>query len=296
MSTVTVFENDVQMIVVYDGPRGLKGVDGDPGPKGPKGTSIRPLGAWQNNVQYVTADAVTWRSSVNPNVDALYIAREGATPSVGLQPHLDPASWMETYAPNTTDHLGPVWQVTQLGHPFTMIGQPACFNPDTGFYQLADARYETRLMIGIVIDIPDGDHVTFQAAGELPYLDPHLIFDPVAGDGSGRDDSDWIPGKLYYLSSVPGLVQEEPPSRDGWIDQFVLVPTENNGDGSMRGVIVTWGPGGDGASIVWGGAAADIDPPPNPKPGQLWYRQDDFPGLYVWLEGPLSANWVQANG
>lgn len=295
---VAVFDADTDMVVVYDGPRGQTGPDGPVGPVGPKGDGFVARGDWQNNLAYTENDTVVATSSVNANIDSLWIVREGQTPTVGVEPKDEPSAWMEVGSPRTTDGLGPVWEVTQLAHPFTMVGQPATFNPGTGSYELADARYPERLMYGVVLDIPDANTVVFQAAGELAYVDPFVIYDPATA--AGRSDADWVPGQIYYLSSAPGMIQVEKPSAAGWIDQPVLVPTETNGDGTTRAVIIPWGPGGGGGGGLnndnSGAHEGEVSPPPNPSIGDLWFRQDDYPGIYIYLEGPNGDYWVQANG
>lgn len=276
----TVLEDGIQLVVVYGGPRGLPGPKGGAGDEGADGRSIRILGPWSGLVAYGPGDAVTSRGLDAPGVDSLWLVRESGDPTPGTAPHLEPTEWVEVGT--GAGGFGPVWHVQQLLHPFTRIGQPACFSPVTGRYEVADTRDVRTLPIALVREIVDNGHVVLQAAGEVPGIDPALI----VGGGA------WQPGIIYYASTVPGMLQTTDPGTAGWISQPVLIPTRVTADGQV-GTILGWGPEGRLPPGTVGAA-----PPTQPRVGDLWYRTDAWPGLYVRVlddTGTL-AMWVQANG
>lgn len=287
MNKVTVLEEDVQVVVIHDGFRGREGVEGPAGPAGPQGTSIRVLGPWNSGATYQPADAVTWRSTAVAGVDSLYVLRDDAAPSTDQEPHLYPAIWSEIGPTSTDFAFGSIWEVYQLAHGFTRIGQPAAFNPATGRYGLAVATDDNRLALGVVREIKSADVVVLQAIGEMPNADPLVIYDQASPAPHA-----WEPGKIYYLSSVPGMLQLRDPADDGWTAQPMLIPTEVDPltDG-QKVALTSWGPDGPEA-----GSSAGPNPPPNPQMGQLWYRTDTHVGLYVWLVQDNGAWWVQTNG
>lgn len=277
-----ILEDGTRLIVIYDGPRGLPGLDGDPGAPGEPGRSINILGPWASHTTYVSGDAVTSRALAAPGVDSLWIVRDGATPTPGVAPHLEPANWSEVGG-GAGGGLGPVWTVTQAPHPFTKVGEPVTFSMATGQYEVANASFTDQMAIALVRDIVDAGHFVLQSAGEIPEVDPALI----VGGGA------WEPGRIYFLSTVGGMLQTADPGLDGWLSQPLLVPTREQPTGVQIGTILGWGPDGRLPAGTVGPT-----PPPLAQVGDIWYRTDAWPGLYIRVldETGTVGMWVQANG
>jgi hypothetical protein len=275
---IAIDDGGVQLVVVYDGPRGAPGTPGAPGAAGDDGTSIQVLGEWNDATTYVHGNAVTSRGAAAPGIDSLWFVRLGYAPTVGVPPHLEPAKWSEVGT--GADALGPVWHVAQINHGFTMVGQPAYFSPVSSRYELADTRYAERLAIAAVREITDTNNLVLQVGGVLPGLDPGVIY----------GDPPWQPGRIYYLSTVPGRLQLEDPGLAGRISQPFLVPTDADGD---LGILLDWGP-----EMRLPAVFVNSEPPSSPEQGMLWYRTDAWPGLYIYLldASGVTGMWVQTNG
>jgi hypothetical protein len=286
---VAVLTQETQLIVVYDGPRGLPGREGNPGLPGTPGRSITVLGDWNNQLLYAPGNAVTSRSLLSPSLTALWIVRDGGQPTVGRAPHLDPSEWSEVSA-GGEGGAGAVYRVAQLGHPFTTVGQPVARSERTGRYELADARDVDLLAIGVVAEVPSLDEFAVQVSGRLVNAGPLLIFDPAAP--AGRGSSDWILGRVYYLSTVPGMYEAATPSQPGAYFLPMVVPVS-----PTELVLLTWGP--ENLQTPVDIPAVDIGAGIIPgREGQLWYRRQDRPGLYValWDATRTRLMWVMANG
>jgi len=287
--SATVLERDPNLIVIYDGPRGLPGAKGNPGGDGAPGRSIIVRGDWNNTVQYGPGDAVTSRSLASPGLTALWIVKDGGTPTIGLAPHLDTAQWSEISAGGDSAG-GAIYRVQQVAHPFTMIGEPVARSEVTGRYELADARQKDLLAIGVVCDITNPNEFAVQTSGRVIHTGGLLIFDPVPP--AGRASSDWILGRVYYLSTRPGMFEGDQPSAPGAYFQPVAVPISQT-----EFVLLSWGPENLDTPVDIPAVETDQGVIPG-REGQLWYRRNDNPGLYValWDETRTRLMWVQANG
>jgi hypothetical protein len=213
--------------------------------------------------------------------------REGRAPTPGVPPHLEPQLWSEVGAYDPDKVLGSFWKVHQHRHAFTLIGQPVAFYASTNRYELADARRLDRAALGLIREIIDQDTFVVQSAGEIPFIDDRVIIKE-----GPHGPLTWEPGNIYYVSEVPGFVQLKSAEEDGFIGMPIVVPTETMpGTANYRGVILGWGPEGHRP-----GSHHSPTPPPHPIPGDLWYREDNFPGLYIYLKTGSNSQWVQTNG
>lgn len=294
-TVVTVLDDNTRVVVVYDGPRGDTGPQGAAGPAGSDGKSITPRGDWVNNQLYVSGDAVASRTANNPGLKTLWIVRDGKTPAVGVAPHEAPTDWMEVGAASTDATASGVLRVIQTTHPFTEVGQLAAFSEATGEYQLADARDRDLMPVAMIREIVDADEFAIQFDGIVPDVSPaNILLDPPPP--LGRGEGSWVPGVLYYLSSSPGMLQERDPALDGYFSVPVAIASQPSSldpqvpaDLSLLG----WGPDNLRAPVRISATA-----PPNPTPGQFWFRTDAYPGLYVAIADPTETlvMWVEANG
>ena len=287
--SATVLEQDPNLIVIYDGPRGLPGKKGNDGNNGAPGRSIIVRGDWNNQVQYGPGDAVTSRSLVSPGLTSLWIVRDGGQPTIGRAPHEEPSQWSEVSA-GGDGAGGAVYRVQQVAHPFTTIGQPVARSERTGRYELADARDRDLRAIGVACDITNLNEFAVQTTGRLETAGPLLIFDPVAP--AGRGSSDWVLGRVYYLSTRPGMYEAAEPSAPGAYFQPMVVPVS-----PTDLVLLTWGP--ENLQVPVDIPAGETEQGVVPgREGQLWYRRIDHPGLYValWDATRTRLMWVQANG
>lgn len=290
--SVTVVDSEVQMIVVYDGPRGLPGGKGGPGGPGPQGPGFRVRGAWAGNVAYISGDAVLSRSSTSPDVSNLWILKDGAVPTLNQRPDQQPDLWEEIGNLATDSALGAVTRVNQVLHNFTTRGEPVAFSNQTGRFEQAHCMDKDFLCIGVIADIVDADEFVIQVSGRLNAIDATLIFDPPPP--AGRGINDWEPGKIYHLSPSIGQYQIADPTRQGWISQPCVMPVGITGPGQPSDIILlTWGPEGLAPTTVEG----DL-PPVNARMGALWFRTGDWPGLYALLPDATGDGlyWVQTNG
>jgi hypothetical protein len=283
ISVVGQAEGDAQLVVVYDGPRGRRGLQGE-GTPGPPGRSITVLGAWNSEATYEPGDAVTARSSALAGITSLFIVRDGAAPVPGVEPRLDAPGWAEVGVYELGDAFGAVWRVHQVGHGFTALGQPACFDPQTARWGVANAlEHLERAAVGLVREIRGPDEVVLQSSGELPEIDAAIVLD-------AETPGEWEQGRVYYLAAADGMLQRASPGLAGWLVQPLLIPTSIDSEGRQRGLMLAWG--ADLASEPHVGAT----PPPNARAGRLWYRTADKVGLYVYLDMSSGSYWVQTNG
>jgi hypothetical protein len=246
-------------------------------------------GPWNNQIEYGPGDAVTSRSLASPGLTSLWIVRDGGNPTIGRAPHEEPSEWSEVSAGGDSAG-GAVYRVDQVGHPFTMIGEPVAKSEATGRYELADARSKDLLAIGVVCDIPGPNEFAIQTSGRVKHTGGLLIFDPVPP--AGRASADWIPGRVYYLSTRPGMYEADQPSAPGAYFQPVVVPVS-----PTEFVILSWGPENLDTPVDIPAVETALGVVPG-REGQLWYRRIDNPGLYValWDETRTRLMWVQANG
>lgn len=289
VNSATVLEQQPNLIVVYDGPRGLPGREGDPGDDGAPGRSITVLGDWNNQLQYVPGNAVTSRSLNSPGLTSLWIVKDGQTPTVGLAPHLEAFAWSEISAGGDSAG-GAIYRVNQVGHPFTMIGEAVGRSERTGRYEQADARDKDLLAIGVVCDIAGPNEFAVQTSGRVIHTGGLLIFDPVPP--AGRSSNDWVLGRVYYLSTRPGMFEAQEPSTPGAYFQPMVVPVTQT-----EFVLLSWGPENLQTPVDIPAVETSLGVVPG-REGQLWYRRIDHPGLYValWDETRTRLMWVQANG
>lgn len=287
--SATVIEQDTQMIVVFDGPRGLPGGPGTPGSPGSPGRSIVVRGDWNNVVQYGPGDAVTSRSLQSPGLTSLWIVKDAGNPTVGTAPHLQPTEWSEVSAGGDSAG-GAIYRVTQAGHPFTMVGEPVARSSVTGAYQLADARQEDLLGIGVVCEIVSANEFAIQTSGRVIHTGGLIIFDPVPP--AGRSSADWVPGRIYYLSTRPGMFEIDKPTDPAAFIQPMVMPIS-----MTEFLLLSWGPSNTETPVDV--PPVDVEAAPVPgREGQLWFRRADHPGLYVALYDATGTTlmWVQANG
>lgn len=275
-----------RVVVVYDAPRGAHGLKGDEGDQGEPGLGITILGPWNSGTTYTSGDAVTARSTAAAGISSLFLVVTGTSPTVGVEPRLEPASWAEIGPTDTEQALGgPLWDVQQIDHGFTKLGQPACFDPDTSRWGTASAaEYLERLALGFVREIKTPDRVILQSAGRLPDVDPLLVVDPpIAGT--------WELGQVYYLSDAEGMLQLRDPILDGWVSQPALIPIGiSPSTGKHQAIITSWGPDRRQPTHI-----GEL-PPPNPREGYFWYRTSEHVGLYICIEQVNGTYWVQTNG
>lgn len=283
LSSASLLEESPVLLVVYDGPRGQPGADGDDGDEGPPGQSIDVLGDWNGSAEYGPGDAVTSRSLNSPGLTALWIVKNNGSPTIGVAPHLEPAEWSEISAGEGSS--GAIYRVQQVFHPFTIVGEAVARSEVTGRYELADASSRDRLAIGVVAEIINSSEFAIQVGGRLVNAGELLVFDPDPPAGRG---SDWEPGKVYYLSTSLGGYQLARPTAPGSYFQPMVMPISQT-----ELILLNWGPENALPPV----AVVDTTPVPGFE-GQLWYRTDAFPGLYVAVfdEGSSTLMWVQSNG
>lgn len=231
----TSFERDVQLVVVHDGRRGVKGNPGRKGDQGDPGRSIRVLGPWTPNTSYCPGDAVTGRSRLMPGITSMYLQRSSKPCSIAtLEPWADPARWDEVNSHSWGNTFGGIWEVYQINHGFTRVGQPVAYSWQANRYTLASAASEDELGIAIVRAVVDKDRVLLQSTGELPNIDPAVIYP----DGDG-----WQDGRLYYVSTARGRLEAAPPIDANAFTNPILIATGNNAQtGGKNGVALPWRP------------------------------------------------------
>lgn len=221
----TIYDNTNRVVVVNMGARGPKGLTGEQGDKGDAGDTINLVGQWVSGRTYAPLDAVTWRSSAVSGASSLYVQNSGipASPST-IEPHLDQGRWSEIGAQDVNGSFGGIWQVDQVGHPFTKIGQPAALTASG--YELATANTINTLGVAMVREVISSTSFILQSTGGLPDVDPTV---------SSRGF--FLGGGLYYVSSVAGLLTDLPPAGAG---QYVN-PIYKAED-ATNGVVLPWTP------------------------------------------------------
>lgn len=241
-STGTAFSTTIQTVYVHGGPRGPQGLQGEAGPEGPQGTSINVRGTWASGQTYCPGDAVTYRSSILDEVDSLYIQKStipcGAS---GTPPHLDTSRWDEVGAVSFGNAFGGIWEVYQVDHGFQYVGTPVAFDFATASYVSADADAVGDLAVAVVREVVDTNRVILQSTGEVPYIDSRVIW---------PDGSSWVPGKIYYVSSVRGRVVDAPPETMGSWSNPILMATDAPAPGARNGVALPWSPAAEDPTPV----------------------------------------------
>lgn len=231
-----VFTSSAQLVVVHDGRRGAPGLKGDKGDAGDQGGSINILGAWSPGTTYSPLDAVSWRSSLTAGVNSLYVQRStvAAAPS-STPPNEDLSRWTEIGAVDWDNAFGGIWEVLQLDHGFTAVGQPVGYSYQSESYVLADSRNLDELGVAIVREIVSPDRVVLQSSGEIPGLNPDVIW---------PSGSSWEPGRVYYVSPQRGYVQITKPTDSSHFVNPIVIPTRDAGGGKRDGVALPWTPTG----------------------------------------------------
>lgn len=232
-STGEVFKVKHKVVYVHRGARGPRGFPGATGPEGPQGDSFHLRGLWTPGVVYCPLDAVTSRSALLAGVNSLFIQKdEHPCDQSTVPPYLDPTRWAEIGAVDIHNAFGGIWQVFQLDHPFTKVGEPVGFSLVSNSYVLADARLEHELAIGVVREVVSDDIVILQSTGEVPDIDPAVIT---------PDGSVWEPGKLYYTTTTRGRLSLDPPEDHNYFVNPILLPTQVIA-GKQAGVVLPWTP------------------------------------------------------
>lgn len=238
-----IFETERPVVIVHEGRRGVRGGPGDEGQPGPKGDSIRVMGAWEAGLTYCPGDAVTDRSSALSGVTSLYLQRAGVACAVSdVQPYQDPARWVEVADRDWNNSFGGIWQVYQINHGFTRIGQPIAYSPLAGRYVQATATSEDELGIAVVREVVSSDVVILQSTGEVPGIDPAVIY---------PDGSSWQVGRVYYVSTARGRLELEPPLGTSNFVNPILTPSGQDGSPDrMNGVALPWRPSKSNVEFV----------------------------------------------
>jgi hypothetical protein len=239
VGAAAVFPKEVPLVVVNNGTRGARGFPGDEGPPGPQGPGINILGPWASGRTYGPGDAVTARSTAASGVQSLWVQRSDfdAAPST-REPYLDPGRWDEIGPTDISNITGSIWTIYQINHGFEFVGTPVCFSFATSIWEKASNRLDGNLAIALVREIISPDLAVLQTTGEIPDLDPRVIF---------PDGAAWELGRLYYTSNALGRLQVTPPlptdvNRNV---QPILIPTRNHLTQSPDrafGVVLPWRP------------------------------------------------------
>ncbi len=237
-----VFNEEQKLVIVHDGTRGPRGVDGEQGVEGPAGESINILGAWASGTEYCPNDAVTWRSSAADGIQSLYIQADTTPCSISdIEPQLDAPRWQEIGATDLQNVTGAIWTIYQTDHQFEYVGTPVAFGYVAGRWIKADNRLDDEIAIAVVREVIDKDRAVLQTTGEVPKIDPRIIW---------PDGSDWILGRLYNVSAIRGRVtlpDPDPLTNDpSALDHPILMPTkfhESVDDNQASvGVVLPWRP------------------------------------------------------
>ena len=290
---VSLSPNQTRVIRILEGPKGPQGDQGEDGAPGADGASITVRGPWASNQAYSPGDAVTSRTVNNPGLTALWIVMEGKEPEQGVPPHEALDDWTEIGAAEVDSTTAGVVRITQASHPFQYTGQIVAFSEVTGRYELADARDNGLLPVGVVREVNDAATFAIQFSGLLPDVVPtNVFFDPAPP--AGRGIGDWIPGRVYFVSSIPGMVQERNPALDGYASVPIYVPAQRPpvDPPVPADLIILPFDRSSGRETTVSATA-----PLNPRPGDHWFRTDRYAGLYVAVRDPTDTQtlWVQAN-
>jgi hypothetical protein len=231
----TTFETETQVVVIHDGRRGVQGDEGDVGPQGEPGRSINIYGSWISGTTYCPGDAVTNRSRLVVGVTSMYIQRSASPCAIStIEPWQDPTRWTEVSVHDWTNSFGGIWEVTQLNHGFTLVGQPVGYSTLANRYILASAASEDELGIAIVREIIDAHRVILQSTGEIPDVHPDVVYP----DGVG-----WTPGRVYYVSTARGRLELTPPvDANVFTNPILQITSDGSGPGLKNGVALPWRP------------------------------------------------------
>lgn len=223
------------LVIVHDGRRGARGTQGKPGPKGEQGRGIEVKGSWVSGTSYGPGDAVTDRSRMIAGVTSLYLQRTDKPLSAStLPPWQDTARWVEVGASDFSNSFGGIWEVYQLDHGFTKIGQPVAFSTLAARYVLASAGNEDELGIAVVREVIDDDRVILQSTGEVPNIDPSLIYP--SGDP-------WQLGATYYVSMTRGRLEPRKPTDPNAFANPILIAADDDPQtGGVNGIALPWAP------------------------------------------------------
>lgn len=235
MSTVTPIQTDPPVIVIHDGRRGPGGLPGPRGEPGEQGRSISVTGQWISGTSYGPGDAVTDRSTLMDGVTSLYIQRDNVPVSVSnTPPWQNAARWVEVSNHDWGNSFGGIWEVYQLNHGFTRIGQPVGYSWQANRYVLASATAQDELGIAVVREIIDADRVLLQSTGEVPNIDPAVVY---------PDSSGWDTGRIYYVSTARGRLETSPPAgTNGFANPILIVADDDPQTGGKNGVALPWYP------------------------------------------------------
>lgn len=211
--TGSVFGVGVRTATVFNGARGPQGRPGDEGPAGPSGLGVNVLGDWMSGANYGPNDAVFYTSSVMEGVTNLYIQRTDVAASVSTTPpSQDGARWVETGFTDFGDAFGNVWQVTQPGHGFTVVGTTVSWDEAFNVYIKANSTPASDLPVAVIREIPDANTFILQSSGLLPVIDAAVV------DGGGG----LVDGAVYY-QRLNGLVSSTPPGSGFVVPIFKVV-------------------------------------------------------------------------
>lgn len=220
-----------ELMVLFEGRRGLRGRTGDTGATGEPGRSIRPRGTWNSGNAYAPGDAVTADSSAAAGIRSLFVQRDGtATEASTTEPRDAPERWAEVGATDLSNVTGAIWRVTQVNHGFDQIGLPVGYSPSAGRWVSANNRQNDEVAVALVRDIPSSSEIVLQSTGEIFDLDPSLILpSPPSGE-------QFEPGRLYYVSASRGRLTLEPTILDSaYASKPILLTT-----GPTSGVVLPW--------------------------------------------------------
>ena len=236
MGEVFQIETPLEMVVVYDGPRGERGLKGDPGPQGDPGDSLRMRGSWASGGLYCPNDAVVAESSAAAGIQSLFVQVAGVPCSEStVEPRMDPARWSEIGAVDLSNVTGAIWTVHQTAHGFEHVGTPVGYDGASGRYVKAEARVKEYIGFGLIREIQDADTFVVQTTGELPNIAPEVIV----------ESGGVVPGAIYYVSTAPGMLTRVEPSDPSAYSNPILV-----GISGSVGVAVPWRPDLIGTRLV----------------------------------------------
>lgn len=233
---LTIVEKDnLQVVVIFDGARGKQGLPGDDGDQGDPGRGLNMLGNWVSGTIYCPGDIVTDRSSLVGHVTSFYIQKtdQPCSPST-MAPWQDPTRWAEAGAQDWDNAFGGIWEVYQINHGFTRIGQPITYSAAANRYILASSSSMDNVGIALVREVIDADRVILQSSGEVPNIDPAVIY---------PDLSAWQRGRLYYVSTAMGRLELTPPTDHSSITNPILIAADDDPQtGGVNGIALPWAP------------------------------------------------------
>lgn len=231
----TVFDRDTQTVVVHNGRRGKAGPAGPKGDKGDQGDSIHIHESWQIGETFCPRDAVTDRSRLMVGVTSLYIQKETyPCAPLTVAPYSEPSRWIEVSAHQWGNTFGGIWEVYQIDHGFTKVGQPVGYSYQANAYVLANAGAEDELGLAVVREVIDSDRVILQSSGEVPDIDPTVIY---------PDGSSWDPGRIYYVSSLRGRLELTAPlDASSFVCPILMATDDDPQSGGQNGVALPWTP------------------------------------------------------